>query len=139
MKQKFESRNIRWGWLKFMYIYTVIGAGGLGLGVLAAPHLIQTLLGFQGQDPFVFGILGSVYTTFGLLSILGLRFPLNFVPLLLFQLCYKVIWSTVVAAPLIFSGQLPIHAVMLLVIFATYIIGDLISIPFSYIFSKGSD
>ena len=131
--------TVRWGWLKFMYGYTIAGAGSLGLGILLAPDVIQSVLGFPGQDPIVFGIAGSVYAAFGLLSILGLSSPLKFVPVLLFQLCYKVIWSVIIAAPLIFSGRLPNHAAMLLVIFATYIIGDLIAIPFQYIFSKSRD
>jgi molybdopterin-binding protein len=26
--------NVRWGWLKGMYIYTIVGAGGVGLGII---------------------------------------------------------------------------------------------------------
>jgi hypothetical protein len=29
--------QVRWGWLKFMFIYTVIGAGGFGLGMIFTP------------------------------------------------------------------------------------------------------
>ena len=135
MEETPEVGNVRFAWLKAMYIYTVVGAGGLGLGVHAAPHLVQALLGFPAEDPVVFGIVGSVYTTFGLLSIFGLRAPIAFAPLLLLQLCYKVIWSVIIAAPLVFSGRPPIYAVLLLFIFATYIIGDIIAIPFPLIFS----
>jgi hypothetical protein len=128
--------KVRWGWLKFMYIYTIIGAGGVGLGIILIPQVIQSVFRFPGQDPIVFGSFGSAYIAFGLVSILGLRSPLNFVPVLLLQLCYKVIWSIAVASPLFFSGGLPMHAALLLVIFVTYIIGDLIAIPFSYVFKK---
>ena len=34
--------KVRWGWLKAMYIYTLIGAGGFGLAILLIPHVIQT-------------------------------------------------------------------------------------------------
>jgi hypothetical protein len=27
-----SETNIRWGWLKAMYLYTIIGAGGFGMG-----------------------------------------------------------------------------------------------------------
>jgi len=131
--------NVRWGWLKFMYIYTVIGAGGFGLGIIFIPQVIRSVFRFPDQDPIVFGIFGSTYVAFGLISILGLRSPLMFVPVLLLQLCYKVTWFIAVVAPLLFSGGLPVHAVLLLFIFATYVIGDLIAIPFSYIFSKQSE
>lgn len=131
-----NNLQVRWGWLRFMYVYTALGAGCLGLGILFVPDLIRSLLGFPGQDPVVFGVVGSVYTAFGLLSLLALRSPLKFSPLLLLQLLYKVLWSTVIATPLLVSGHLPGHGAMLLAIFATYIVGDLIAIPFPYLFAK---
>ncbi len=131
--------KIRWGWLKGMYIYTIVGAGGLGLAVLFMPHIIEKVTGFPGQDPIVFGIFGSVYAAFGLLSLLGLRSPLKFAPVLLLQLCYKSIWLIGVFLPLLMSGRFPSYGVVFVIIFATYIIGDLIAIPFSSIFAKESD
>ncbi len=29
--------NVRWGWLKGMYIYTIVGAGRFGLGIIFVP------------------------------------------------------------------------------------------------------
>jgi hypothetical protein len=52
-------------------------------------------------------------------------------------LFYKSIWFIGVVIPLISSGKFPLPAIVILVIFATYIIGDLVSIPFSYIFKRG--
>jgi len=131
--------SVRWGWLKFMYIYTIVGAGGFGLGIIFIPQVIRSVFRFPDQDPIVFGIFGSTYIAFGLISILGLRSPLMFVPVLLSQLGYKVIWFAAVVAPLFFSGGLPVHSVLLLFIFTTYVVGDLIAIPFSYVFSKQSE
>lgn len=34
----FEDGNVRWGWLKFMYIYTIVGAGGFVLGIIVIPN-----------------------------------------------------------------------------------------------------
>jgi len=131
-----KNERVRWGWLKFMYIYTIIGAGGFGLGMILFPGIIQSLFRFPTQDPVVFGIAGSVYAGFGLVSILGLRSPLKFVPILILQLCYKVLWLLGVIVPLLVSGQFPMYATTLLLIFSTYIIGDCIAIPFSYVLSK---
>jgi hypothetical protein len=122
-----------------MYIYTIIGAGGFGLGMIFIPGIVQAAFGFPAQDPVVFGITASVYTAFGLISILGLKSPLKFAPVLLLQLCYKAIWLVAVILPLIISGRFPLYATTLLIIFATYIIGDLVTIPFSYVFSKQAD
>jgi len=68
-----SGNNIRWGWLKFMYIYTAVGAGGYGLGMILAPNLITTIFRMPDRDPVVFGVTGSLYVTFGLLSLLALR------------------------------------------------------------------
>jgi hypothetical protein len=122
-----------------MYIYTIVGAGGFGLGIIVIPNIMKSVFGWPSQDPIVFGVTGSVYLAFAILSILGLRSPLRFVPVLLLQLCYKVVWFIGVILPLLVIGEFPMYAVLLVIIFATYIIGDLIAIPFSYVFAKQSD
>jgi hypothetical protein len=131
--------KIRWGWLKGMYIYTIVGAGVLGLGMIVIPEVIKSMFRWPVEEPIAFGIVGSVYVTFGLLSILGLRSPLKFVPVLLLQLCYKSIWFVGVFLPLLVTAKFPNYAVLIVIIFATYIIGDLIAIPFSYVFAKESN
>jgi len=128
--------NIRWGWLKLMYLYTIIGAGLFGLGMVIAPSFVISTFGWPLQDPVVLGVVGSVYIAFGLLSILGLKSPLTFVPILLLQLSYKTVWFLGIALPLMAEGQFPAHGYMFAAIFLSYIIGDLIAIPFGYIFGK---
>ena len=91
-----SKATVRWGWLKFMYIYTIVGAGGFGLGMLFAPDIMKSMFAMPDRDPIVFGVAGSVYASFGILSILGLRSPLKFVPVLVLQLCYKSIWFVAV-------------------------------------------
>ena len=131
-----NNMNIRWGWLKFMYWYTMVGAGGFGLGIITIPDTMRSVFGWPSQDPIVFGITGSVYVAFGVLSILGLRSPLKFVPILLLQLFYKSIWFIGVILPMLVSGKFPVYGLLTVIIFATYILGDIISIPFSYVFAK---
>jgi hypothetical protein len=128
--------NVRWGWLKFMYIYTIVGAGGLGLAIIAVPEVTKSVFSLPNEDPITLGIAGSVYVSFGLLAILGLRAPLKYVPILLLQLVYKVVWFVGVILPLLVSGRFPSYAIPIALIFATYIIGDLIAIPFSYVFAR---
>jgi hypothetical protein len=128
--------KIRWGWLKGMYIYTIVGAGLFGLGIIVIPEVIKTIFTWPVNEPIALGIVGSVYVAFGLSSILGLRSPLKFVPVLLMQLCYKSIWFIGVVLPLLITSHFPNYAIPTVIIFATYIIGDLIAIPFSYVFAK---
>jgi hypothetical protein len=131
--------DVRWGWLKFMYIYTIVVAGGIGLGIIVVPKLIRSVFSLPNGDPITFGIAGSVYLSFGLLAILGLRAPLKYVPILLLQLSYKVVWFVGVLLPLLVAGRLPMYAIPIAILWATYVIGDLIAIPFSYVFAKRPD
>jgi hypothetical protein len=128
--------SVRWGWLKAMYIYTLFGAGGFGLGMLFFPVTIQSVLRFPPQDPVVRGLYGSFLLASGLLAIPALLSPLKFAPLLLIQLVYKPIWLAAVVIPLFLRGQFPFYVVFISAVFLSYIIGDLIAIPFGYLFSK---
>ena len=128
--------GIRWGWLKAMYIYTLVGAGGFGLSMLAMPGRLQSMLGFPAQDPATFKLYGSILLGSGLSAIPALRFPLKFLALLLLQVIYKPVWIALAAMPFFLRGQFPLYIVTITVVFLIYIIGDIIAIPWSYLFSK---
>jgi hypothetical protein len=131
-----KSFKVRLSWLKGMYYYTAAGAGILGIVMLILPKFAISILGMPEQDPVSFGIIGSSFLAFGLLSLMGLRSPMKFVPILLLQLTYKTAWFLAVILPLTLSGKLPDYAWLQIIIFATYITGDIIAIPFRYIFAK---
>ncbi len=132
-----KNSNVRLGWLKFMYIYTIVGAGGFGLGIIVIPDVMRSIFGWPNSDQIIaFGVTGSVYFSFALLSMLGLRSPLKFVPILLLQLTYKIVWFVGVILPLLLNGTYPTYAILFTMIYASYIIGDLIAIPFSHVFAK---
>ncbi len=131
-----NEATVRWRWLRFMYLYTIVGAGGYGLALLVMPATVKAVCRWPGEEPIALGIVGSVYLGFGIASIFGLRDPLKFVPILLLQLCYKAAWFAGVAAPLLVSGRFPAYAIPSAAMFATYIVGDLIAIPFSYVFAS---
>jgi hypothetical protein len=135
-----KNLNVRLGWLKGMYIYTIVGAGGFGLGIIAIPDVMRSIFGWPEQNQIIsFGVTGSVYLSFALLSVLGLRSPLKFAPLLLLQLTYKVVWFVGVILPVLLAGKFPTYALLFTAIYVSYIIGDLIAIPFSYVFAKQPD
>jgi hypothetical protein len=128
--------KIRYSWLKGMYVYTLLGAGLSGLGIILMPETFASIWRMPIQDPIIYGIVGSVFLAFGLISIFGFISPLKFAPILLIQMTYKIIWFIGVILPTVLKGQLHWYAFILIMIFATYIIGDMIAIPFKYIFSK---
>jgi hypothetical protein len=131
-----NNLSVRWRWLKAMYVYTLAISGGVGLGMILLPGTIQSIFRFPPQDPVVLGLCGSLFLALGLVSALGLRSPLKFAPVLLLELVYKPVWLVAVALPLFLKGQFPFYVVFISVVFITFIIGDLIAIPFSYVLSK---
>ncbi len=133
-----QDEKIRIGWLKGMYIYTIVGAGLSGLFMVILPKKMIALNNFAPQDPIMFGIVASVWLAFGILSIFGFRSPLKFIPVLLMQLFYKSIWVIGVIVPLWIQGNLSSSDIPTIVVMLTYIIGDLIAIPFPYFFSKNT-
>jgi len=130
-----NTKNVRIGWLKFMYIWNIVISGGGGIGIIFLPKLTHWL--FNSPTPQItYGIIGSVFLSFAILSILGLRDPVKFAPVLLFQLTYKIIWLIGVVIPMIISGEFYIGAVPAVAIYILYIIGDIIAIPFSNVLKR---
>jgi hypothetical protein len=119
-----------------MYFYTLIGAGLSGLAVILVPEKMIALNRFAPQDPMIFGVVGSVWLAFGILSIFGLLYPLKFLPVLMMQLFYKSFWIIGVVLPIFFKGGLSTNDIAFVAGMATFIVGDLIAIPFPYVFSN---
>jgi len=131
-----NNYKIRWRWLKFMYIYTTVMAGGIGLAQLLAPSQMQSALGMPAQDPLVFGLGASVFLAMGLIAILGIRSPLKYCPILLVELAYKLLWLCGVVLPLALRGEFPSSSIVQVAILCTFVVGELIAIPFRYMFSR---
>jgi hypothetical protein len=130
------EKPIRWGWLRFLYAYTIAGAGGTGLVMILKPGFVPSLFGMPDQDPFIYGIAGSIWLAFGILSVLGLRAPVRFLPVLLMQLCYKTIWLAGVVFPLLLRGDFPMYGVIFTLVMASYVVLDLVAIPFPLLWGK---
>jgi len=128
--------KIRYGLIKFMYVFTIIVAGGVGILYLASPSTWLAIFAFPFEEPLMAGIAASAYVAFAVLSIFGLRSPLKFVPILLLQFTYKAVWFIAVIFPLLFSGQFPPYGMIMSGIFVLFVIGDMIAIPWSYLFAK---
>jgi hypothetical protein len=137
MSTETKGIKVRYNWLKFMYAYTIVFAGSIGLGFLVAPSTMSNLLGYPAQEPILAGVGYSRDLAFAIASVLGLRAPLKFSPVLLLQLTYKVIWFIAIIIPSSIAGPLPSYAIGISILFATFVVGDLIAIPFRYLFARG--
>ena len=56
--------------------------------------------------PLAGGVKACMLVAFSLLSLLGLRYPLQMLPILLWELVWKLVWFGAIAAPLWLSGRL---------------------------------
>jgi hypothetical protein len=81
------------------------------------------------------GVAYSFWGALALLAAIGLRYPLQMVPLLLVQMIYKMLWLLAVALPLWRAGA-PFDAMMVSFTWAMAIgvALDLIVIPWGYVF-----
>ncbi len=130
-------QNVRWGWLKMMYLYSVAIAIAFGLGILLPPDMMISVFKLPPPEPIMFGITGGADLSVGICALfaLALNAPLKFAPVLFFQLTYKLLWLLFVILPILFKGELQGYGWFLLVTYLTFIVGDSIAIPFAYIFS----
>jgi hypothetical protein len=74
----------------------------LGIGLMIWPSIITHKL----STPHMTGVAWALLGTIGLLALLGIRYPLQMIPLLLFELTWKVIWLIAFALPLWLAGNL---------------------------------
>lgn len=81
--------------LRAMYLVLVVG-----LGAVVVPQILAHDVASRGVIP---SLLGAVW----LLAFLGLRYPLQMLPLLLFELAWKTTWMIFYGLPQYVSGHRP--------------------------------
>lgn len=131
------DRTVRIRWLKGMYLANVIISGPIGLANLVAPDVMRALMSIPAGDPLHYGIgAGAIPLAFGIVGALGLRVPRRMTPVLLIQALYKSLFLLGVILPQALQDGVPGFAVPLIVLFALFILGDVIAIPFSQLFAR---
>lgn len=89
--------------LSLARLYVLRGTYLLMAAGLAA--MIWPLILFPGPEvAHMNGVVRSLLGAVGLLAILGLRYPVRMIPLLLFELAWKAIWLLAFGLPLWKSG-----------------------------------
>ncbi|HEV7813995.1 MAG TPA: hypothetical protein VGP06_02710 [Janthinobacterium sp.] len=83
--------------LRALYLLVAVG-----LGIVVWPGVIHHDQPWELMQ----GVVACMLAAFSALSILGLRYPLQMLPLLLWELLWKSIWLIVVALPLWSAGQM---------------------------------
>jgi hypothetical protein len=91
-----EVSTFRLYLLRAMYVFMAVGLAIFELPALLHPENLSRLE----------GVVLSVLAAFALLAVLGIRYPLKMLPLLLFELLWKSIWVLAFGLPLLLSGRL---------------------------------
>ena len=92
--------------LKIIYIANIIVAGWISLTSILSPKRASEAV-FQNayQSTEVIRLVGCLWLSIAIISVLGLWRPISFSPILLVQLIYKGAWLLVVALPAIKNNQ----------------------------------
>jgi hypothetical protein len=75
---------------------------GVGLAIVKWPILVQN----TASLPVFEGVVACLLTAMSLLAFLGLRYPVRLLPILLFEVIWKVIWIAAVALPHLVADDL---------------------------------
>ena len=122
--------------IKVMYWMNVVVAGFAGVLILFVPGKAKEIFEVASDaDPLLFGFQGAVPLAFCLVSIIALKYPLRFVPVLFLQLIYKGLYLILVHGVLLVQGNYPENGITELVIFVVFIIGNAVAIPFKQLFA----
>lgn len=87
--------------MRFGYAFMAVG-----LVIVKWPIMVREV----GSLPVMEGVVTCMMTALSLLVFLGLRYPARMLPILLFEVAWKLIWITAVAVPHVISGDLGAEA-----------------------------
>jgi hypothetical protein len=82
--------------LRFGYLFMVVGLAIVKWPLLPRAH----------ELPPYEGVTLCLLTAMSLLALAGLRYPLQLIPILLFEVLWKLIWLSLVALPQALNGPL---------------------------------
>ncbi len=94
-KTEGEVSRARLWVLRATYLLLVVG-----LGATIVPSLVS-------HEPIARGVIPSLLGAVWLLAFVGLKYPLQMLPLLLFEIVWKTIWLIAFGLPQWSAGQMP--------------------------------
>ena len=104
---------------------------GVGLAIVKWPILLQN----APSLPVLEGVVTCLLTAMSLLAFLGLRYPVRMLPILLFEVAWKVIWIAAVAVPHLVADDL--NAATREVLFnCSFVVIIIAVIPWRYVWRR---
>ena len=100
---------------------------GVGLAIVKWPLLFQA-----ASQPVGDGVTTCLLTAMSLLAFLGLRYPIRMLPILLFEVTWKLIWISTVAVPHLVAGDMD-AATLQVLINCSLVVVIIAVIPWRYV------
>jgi len=121
-----DISGTRLNFLRSGYLLLVLGIGA---------GMWPVLLREGPQLELMHGAALSMLCAIGLLALFGLRYPLQMLPLLIFEMTWKTIWTLRIAVPLWSADRLDANFMATLVACAVALVFPFI-IPWTYVFDN---
>ncbi|HAT33839.1 MAG TPA: hypothetical protein DCW29_24255 [Janthinobacterium sp.] len=114
----------RLNFLRALYLLVVVGTA-----INVWPDMFH-----QAHWELFEGIVACMLTSFSLLCILGLRYPLQMLPLLLWEVLWKTLWLGIVALPQWRAGHID-QAIVPNIIACSFVVLYYLGIPWRHVFA----
>jgi hypothetical protein len=117
------------------YRLNIMRAGYLFMAVGLAATRWPVILQDAASLPVFEGVVTALLTAMSLLAILGLRYPIQLLPVLLFESLWKLIWLGAVAIPQLAAGNLDADTGR--VLFSVSLVVPILAvIPWDYVWKR---
>ncbi len=104
---------------------------GVGLAIVKWPIFFQDIRSLPVAD----GVVAALLTGMSLLAFLGLRYPVRMLPILLFEVTWKVLWIGVVAIPDLAAGTLD-DATKQVLVNCSLVVLIIAVVPWRYVWTR---
>ena len=112
--------------LRALYLFIAVG-----LGISLMPNIISPAHPWGLME----GVVNTMLVAFWVLCTVGLRYPLQMLPILFWELLWKLIWLISVAMPLWMAGQMD-EATWQVAIGVLMVVIIPFAIPWSYVLAN---
>ncbi|MFD0619892.1 hypothetical protein ACFQZR_20690 [Paenibacillus sp. GCM10027629] len=113
-------------------VYLFLAVGGI---VFQWPGVIHHVIYQEKPWEFYEGVVSCMLVAFSLLMLVGIRYPLQMLPVLLWEMIWKSIWLLIVALPLWLSGQIDESTIANVIACSVGLVVP-IAMPWSYFFAN---
>jgi len=127
--------------LQAVYLVLLVYVGILAIYLLVDPKSAISFVGFPSSGvPYpaslIAGVAYSQWLAIALLSVLGLRSPFKYSPVLLLVVTYKTVWMLALALPRAISGNLISWGTTTAIEWLILVVIAVLVLPWKYIFEK---